>query len=140
MHKKILLIFGLPGAGKTTFSEMLRPHLDSCIYYNADEVRRIYNDWDFSIEGRVRQAVRMSQLANESAAKFVICDFVCPLKSSRILVPRHWAVFLNTIKVSRFHDTNQLFEWPDQSEYNLEINAFDKFDEAVQSTLKAITS
>ena len=46
---------GLPGAGKTTLAEQLAPKLNAK-RLNADEVRKAANDWDFSEEGRKRQA------------------------------------------------------------------------------------
>ena len=62
---------GLPGSGKTTLSNELAPLLNAK-RLNADEVRREANDWDFSEEGRKRQARRMA-------------DFAKKLKSNKIL-------------------------------------------------------
>ena len=45
---------GLPGAGKTTLADKLAPLING-ERINADEVRRKANDWDFSMEGRLRQ-------------------------------------------------------------------------------------
>ena len=59
---KIILIMGLPGAGKTTLAEELAPKLNAK-RLNADEVRKEANDWDFSEEGRKRQAKRMADFA-----------------------------------------------------------------------------
>ena len=53
---------GLPGAGKTTLANELAT-LIKTKRLNADEVRRAANDWDFSEEGRKRQAKRMSDSA-----------------------------------------------------------------------------
>lgn len=53
-----ILIMSLPGAGKTYMAEALKKQLESqgtVAWLNADEVRRHYNDWDFSREGRIRQ-------------------------------------------------------------------------------------
>ena len=50
-----ILICGLPGSGKSTLAEPLSRLLDG-VWINADEVRTHYDDWDFSIEGRIRQA------------------------------------------------------------------------------------
>ncbi len=50
---KIILIMGLPGAGKTTLAGELAPMLKAK-RLNADEVRKAANDWDFSPEGRTR--------------------------------------------------------------------------------------
>ena len=75
--KKKILIMGLPGAGKTTLAEKLVKKIDA-IWINADEVRRKYNDWDFSNEGRLRQANRMKSLANDALnqKKHVVVVFV----------------------------------------------------------------
>ena len=58
-----ILVMGLPGSGKTWLSERLQKELE-CAWYNADEVRKMANDWDFSPEGRVRQANRMRTYAD----------------------------------------------------------------------------
>jgi len=59
---KIILIMGLPGSGKTTLANELGPMLNAK-RLNADEVRKEANDWDFSEEGRKRQAKRMADFA-----------------------------------------------------------------------------
>ena len=59
---KIILVMGLPGAGKTTLADEMAPLLNAK-RLNADEVRKAANDWDFSEEGRVRQAKRMAEAA-----------------------------------------------------------------------------
>ena len=64
-----ILVMGLPGAGKTHLAERLQKVLN-CAWYNADKVREMANDWDFSPEGRVRQANRMRTFADfESSNK-----------------------------------------------------------------------
>jgi adenylate kinase family enzyme len=76
-----ILIMGLPGSGKTYLAERLQPLLHSA-WYNADQVRKMANDWDFSTEGRLRQSLRMKSFADfeKSHSRFVICDFICPTK------------------------------------------------------------
>ena len=59
---KIILVMGLPGAGKTTLANELAPLLKAK-RVNADEIRRAANDWDFSEEGRIRQSRRMAENA-----------------------------------------------------------------------------
>ena len=59
---KIILVMGLPGAGKTTLANELAK-LIKAKRLNADEIRKAANDWDFSEEGRTRQAKRMSDVA-----------------------------------------------------------------------------
>ena len=53
-----ILIMGLSGSGKTFLSKLLQKEL-SCAWYNADNLREMANDWDFSDQGRKRQSHRM---------------------------------------------------------------------------------
>jgi adenylylsulfate kinase len=79
-----ILVMGLPGSGKTYLTERLVPLLNAA-WYNADKVREMANDWDFSDEGRNRQSMRMKTFADfeKSHGRFVICDFVCPTEATR---------------------------------------------------------
>ena len=58
-----ILVMGLPGSGKTYLSERLVPLLNAA-WYNADVVRKMANDWDFSEDGRKRQSNRMRTFAD----------------------------------------------------------------------------
>jgi adenylylsulfate kinase len=117
-----VLIMGLPGAGKTTLAQALQARLN-CTWFNADEIRARYNDWDFSIEGRVRQSKRMRILADDSNKEYVIADFVAPLKQMRDIYAADYVIWMDTISKGRFEDTNQLFEPPEV--YDLRITDFD---------------
>ena len=59
-----ILVCGLPGSGKTWLAERLIKHIEHCAWYNADFLRKFANDWDFEIEGRMRQAHRMKTFAD----------------------------------------------------------------------------
>jgi len=108
-----ILVMGLPGAGKTWLSERLQKHLE-CAWYNADAVRKMANDWDFSPEGRVRQANRMRNIADyeKSHGRTVICDFVCPTQQTRKDFESDITIWVDTIDSGRFEDTNKMFEAP----------------------------
>ena len=84
-----ILICGLPGSGKTWLAERLQKKLN-CAWYNADKIRESANDWDFSIEGRLRQARRMRNIADieHKNGRTIICDFVAPTKEARAMVMR----------------------------------------------------
>lgn len=118
-----VLIMGLPGSGKSTLAanivETLKDRDEDVVWLNADAVRAAYNDWDFSFQGRIRQARRMSDLAFEYEAedKIVVCDFICPLKEMRELFGPHLLVWMDTIKQSRFPDTDKIFEPAGEADY-----------------------
>lgn len=105
---------GLPGAGKTTLAAALTAHLfPNCLWLNADTVREKYNDWDFSHEGRIRQSVRMRQLADASDKQFVIADFVAPLPKMREIYEADWVIWVDTIDSGDYDDTNKMFVTPE---------------------------
>ena len=105
-----ILIFGLPGSGKTTLASTIASHF-KIPHYNADTIREFYDDWDFSIEGRIRQVERMGSY------EFGIIDFVCPLNDYRI--GYDYQIWMDTIQQGRYEDTNKMFETP--TNYNIRI-------------------
>ena len=115
---------GLPGAGKTTLAEELAPLLNAK-RLNADEVRKAANDWDFSEEGRIRQAKRMAEAALKLKAEgnYVIADFIAPTPAARNLFPSDYMIWIDTIKEGRFEDTNQMFIKPEK--YNFHVSTQD---------------
>ena len=121
---KRILIMGLPGAGKTTLARALQERLN-CGWINADDIREKYNDWDFSVQGRVRQSQRMREQADLIDNKYVIADFVAPLSQMRDAFSADFTIWMDTIQQSRFADTNTMFAPPAESEYNLRISSFD---------------
>ena len=128
---KKILIMGLPGAGKTFLAEELKKYLEehSLLFHrdaetasksragvkwiNADDVRKKYNDWDFSHEGRIRQSIRMRELADSFLNDFVIADFVAPLPEMRHNFKADWTIWVDTIEKGRFEDTNKMFVPPE---------------------------
>ena len=104
---------GLPGSGKTTLADEIAPKLNAK-RLNADEVRKNSNDWDFSLEGRLRQAKRMATLAKKlnDEKNYVIVDFICPTPETRSIFPADYVIWVNTIKEGIFEDTNKMFIKP----------------------------
>ena len=142
---------GLPGAGKTYFAERLKKYLEThsdfynpnfenlhaskatVKWINADDVRKKYNDWDFSHEGRIRQSIRMRELADSLMNDFVIVDFVAPLPEMRHNFKADWVIWMDTIDKGRFEDTNKLFQPPDLYDFRITEQNAEKWVEFVGS-------
>ena len=106
-----ILICGLPGSGKTTLAKPFADLING-IHLNADEVRKRYDDWDFTLEGRIRQSQRMRHLADGVvlAGGIAIADFVCPTEQTRKEFAPDYTVWMDTIKAGKYEDTNAMFE------------------------------
>jgi hypothetical protein len=155
---KKILIMGLPGSGKTYFAERLKHYLEqngdimkispskvlnyegtpdhalmkvSVDWFNADEVRKRFNDWDFSKEGRIRQSLRMFEFAAKCSGEFVICDFVAPLPEMRNNFKADWTIWMDTIEKGRFEDTNKAFVPPEVYDFRITEQNADKWVEFV---------
>ena len=128
---------GLPGAGKTTLADEMAPLLNAK-RLNADEVRKAADDWDFSEEGRVRQAKRMAEFALKlkSEGNFVIADFVAPTPEARSLFPADFRVWVDTIQKGRFEDTNQMFIKPVKYSFHVRSKEAQKWAAKIYEDLK----
>mgnify|MGYP001343876197 FL=1 len=115
-----ILIFGLPGSGKSTLAEPFA-ELIGGVHINADVIRTSYDDWDFSQEGRMRQAQRMKHLADGvvMAGRIAVADFVCPTEAARLEFNPDYTVWMDTISEGRFEDTNAIFEKPPHCDYHV---------------------
>lgn len=114
MKIKILLM-GLSGAGKTTLSNSLVKKLSGnkrVVTLNADEIREAYNDWDFSYEGRMRQAARVKQLSDAAQADIVVMDLIAPLQEMRDVLAPDLLVWVDTVKDSNYSATDKVFQPP----------------------------
>jgi DNA polymerase III delta prime subunit len=153
-----ILIMGLPGAGKTTLADALKRYLEAhgdlekinpqrilnyegipgpgffkvhVDWFNADDVRRKFNDWDFSKEGRIRQSLRMLQFAVECSGEFVICDFVAPLVEMRNNFKADWTIWVDTIREGRYADTNAAFVEPEVYDFRVTEQDAEKWAEFI---------
>ena len=128
---KRILIMGLPGAGKTYLAERLKKILEehgkTVGWLNADEVRRHYDDWDFSREGRIRQSHRMRELADTSNTDYCIVDFVAPLVEMRNNFKADWTIWMDTIDAGRYEDTNKMFVEPELYDFRITEQNADKW-------------
>lgn len=137
---------GLPGSGKTFLAKELKQYLEchgdifkvnptrlmnneglasknefsvKVDWFNADEIRNRFNDWDFSKEGRIRQSLRMAEFAFKCTGDFVICDFVAPLPEMRQNFKADLTIWIDTIDAGRYEDTNKVFVPPDKYDFRV---------------------
>jgi len=132
-----ILICGLPGSGKSTLAEPFAKLIGG-IWINADQVRTRYDDWDFSPEGRIRQAQRMRHLSDGvvMADKIAVADFVCPTEAARTEFDADYTVWMDTIAEGRFEDTNKMFEKP--VDVNYHVNGW--FNDTHAQLVKVVTN
>jgi adenylylsulfate kinase len=133
---KRILVMGLPGAGKTYLAQYILEHLQAekkqVFWLNADDVRKKYNDWDFSTEGRIRQSLRMRELADSmTTADYVICDFVAPLVEMRNNFKADWTIWVDTIDAGRYEDTNKAFIPPEVYDFRITEQNSEKWGEFI---------
>jgi adenylylsulfate kinase len=136
-----ILIFGLPGSGKTTLAKPFAKLIGG-VHINADQVRTKYDDWDFTLEGRMRQAQRMKHLADGviMAGKIAVADFICPTEKARLEFNPTYTVWMDTIEEGRFKDTNAMFEKPAKSDYHVKqwfTDTDQQLSKIVQNYIKA---
>jgi adenylylsulfate kinase len=127
---------GLPGSGKTTLAAAITASLffiTHVTWLNADTIRERYNDWDFSDEGRLRQARRMRDLADQciSEGRIAVCDFIAPTTEIREIFDADYTIWLDTIKEGRYEDTNRVFVPPEKYDYRIT----DHIDPEEQATI-----
>jgi hypothetical protein len=133
---KKILIMGLPGAGKTTLAQwivdFLQKEKKKVGWLNADDVRKKYDDWDFSESGRIRQSKRMCELADAMVdLDFVICDFVAPLVEMRNNFKADWTIWVDTIDKGRYEDTNKAFIPPEVYDFRITEQNAEKWGEFI---------
>ena len=107
---------GLPDSGKTALGEKLSKKFN-IPFWDADVVREIYNDWDFSRRGRDRQSIRMRRLAEIDPIS--ISAFIAPLPGYiRNFFPDK-VIWMDTVKECKYEDTNKLFEEPEKVDFRI---------------------
>lgn len=138
-----ILIMGLPGAGKTHLADALattmKKHNYSVARINADEVRTLCNDWDFSTEGRIRQSFRLRDLADNMTCDYVIADFVAPLQEMRTNFDAAWTIWVDTITEGRYADTNAAFVAPEKYDFRITEQYCEKWAQIIFDKITART-
>lgn len=129
---------GLSGSGKTYFANCLKTILEktnTVQWLNADRIREEYNDWDFSYEGRIRQSIRMKELADKSTADYVIADFIAPLPEMRNNFRADFTIWMDTVSSSQYVDTDGIFIEPKKYDFRITQKNAEELVEFVSTKL-----
>jgi adenylylsulfate kinase len=130
-----ILIIGLSGSGKTTLAKELSAKLNA-MHLNANEIRKQYNDWDFSDAGRLRQAHRVKNLSNKY--DLVVSDFIAPKAIHRHIVNADILVWMDTVKSSQYKDTDKIFDVPVNYTYRITEKNAQKWAKIISNNLNKI--
>ena len=119
-----ILVFGLPGTGKTSLSSLLLKTLDRnlhVVHLDAASNRKTLNDLDFSEEGRRRSLNRTINDAShyKGIGYVVIADIVCPLEKFRQKFKADVTVWMHTKIDCPYPDTTAIFEAPLSCDYEI---------------------
>jgi GTPase SAR1 family protein len=136
----IILIFGQPSSGKTTLAQLLKTHLyerycfDDIHNVDGDVVRTMFNNMDFSREGRLKNLKTISDISlyiNRAKYDYTIISAIYPYLESRIYLKQNcekWKIpFLSiylTYDKPRERENYHVkdFEVPSKSEEIIHLN------------------
>lgn len=137
----VVLVHGLPGAGKTTFADALAKTFKSTVRVNADDVRHtISRDLGFKESDREEHAWRMGHIARltlNGRPGLTVVDFICPTSNTRwafesVLEAAKIPVFyiwMNTFDTCRYEDTLALYQVPERKYVNMEVQRWERQEE-----------
>lgn len=116
-----ILVFGLPGVGKTTLAAALAKRIDA-VHWDGDPVRELTHNWDFTHDGRARQALTMRRLCDtvNQAWHPAVASFIAPTDPIREVFNADFSVWIDRTVASPFRDTNQI--WQEPKTYSFRIS------------------
>ena len=131
----IYYLIGQPHAGKTTLSKLLKQHLypQNIIQIDGDEIRDIFQNKDYSEQGRRKNIQRAQDIAKFLNAKVfdVIVSLVSPYKDLRDelkLSSNVIEVYIHTTDVrgrENFHVEN--YEKPTENYISIDTSSVSEF-------------
>ena len=138
-----VLIMGLSGAGKTSTAVKLQDHLAksglSSVHINSDRVREATENWSFDDAGRIAASKWMvktaDQILDESKIDVVIYDTIACLQEQRDILEADITLFMDTVKSSKYADTDAEFERPSGCWI---VTSFDQLTEAFDCVVEIV--
>jgi GTPase SAR1 family protein len=123
----IIVIFGQPGAGKTTIAQHLVK--ENFHHIDGDVLRDIFKNKDYSREGRIKNLNRASDIAvyMDSISSNVVLSFVYPYEEAREYLSKltkgvKWIYLIYQGDRGRDEFKVADFELPHMDDVNLIIN------------------
>lgn len=137
----IVVLFGQPHSGKTTLGHLLKKSFKNAHHLDGDELRKLYDNTDYSKEGRIANLNRASDIAAylDLKGSDVVMSLVYPYLESRTylnsLVPNVKWIYL-TYKGERgrekFHVKD--FDYP----IGEDVLTIDTTNQSIDNTLTQI--
>ena len=76
----------------------------------------------------------------EALDGWVVCDFICPTEELRQLFEPALLIWMNTVKHSRYDDTNKMFEQPEWFHFQIRNKQDNLYDLAVKQIKSLVTA
>ena len=138
-----VLIMGLSGAGKTSTAVKLQDHLAksgfASVHINSDRVREATENWSFDAGGRIDATKWMvktaKQILDEAKIDVVIYDTIACLQEQRDILDADITLFMDTVRMSKYADTDAAFERPSGCGI---VTSFDQLDEVFDDIVEQI--
>ena len=138
-----VLIMALSGSGKTSTAVKLQDHLAksgfTSVHINSDRVRDATDNWSFDYEGRIDATKWMvktaKQILDEAKIDVVIYDMIACLQEQRDILDADITLFMDTVRMSKYADTDAAFERPSGCGI---VTSFDQLDEVFDDIVEQI--
>jgi adenylylsulfate kinase-like enzyme len=99
----IYYLIGQPGSGKTTLAKaiMERRYFSNWFHIDGDDIRKLYDNKDYTKEGRIKNIILSQQIAEylHSKGENVLMSIVSPYKEQRELFKKKIGDKLNEVYV-----------------------------------------
>jgi adenylylsulfate kinase len=134
---KIYWFTGQPGAGKTTLAKKVYNHiltnLYKVIHIDGDELREIFNNQNYSSDGRIKNVERAHDIAYFMSTKGfnVIVSLVSPFKEQRENFkknPNFVEIYVHTSEI-RGREKYHVSDYNPPSENFIDVNTTNKSEE-----------